>query len=134
MKEFWDDRFSNEEYYYGREPNLFFKNAIDELKPGKLFLPGEGEGRNAIYAAKLGWDVLAVDYSMAGVTKAMKLAAENNVTIRYETSDLLRYQAKESFDAIAVIFVHFQPDDRKTFFSNNGETIFLVKKLETSPY
>ena len=118
MKEFWDDRFSNEEYYYGREPNLFFKNAIDELKPGKLFLPGEGEGRNAVYAAKLGWDVLAVDYSMAGVTKAMKLAAENNVTIRYETSDLLRYQAKESFDAIAVIFVHFQPDDRKTFFSN----------------
>ena len=116
MKEFWDDRFSNEEYYYGKEPNTFFKTAIDELKPGKLFLPGEGEGRNAVYAARLGWDVLAVDFSEAGKKKALRFASDSNVIIRYDTSDLLKYKTSESFDAIAVIFVHFRQDARKLFF------------------
>ena len=61
---FWDERYSSEEYVYGTEPNQFFKEQIDKITvPGKLLLPGEGEGRNAIYAARSGWQVDVFDQS-----------------------------------------------------------------------
>lgn len=44
---------------YGTEPNAFFKAQLDQLTPGRLLLPAEGEGRNAVYAAKKGWEVAA---------------------------------------------------------------------------
>jgi hypothetical protein len=62
---FWDKRYSEEKFAYGREPNLYFKQKIDVLELGKLLLPGEGQGRNAVYAAKLGWQVTAIDLSSA---------------------------------------------------------------------
>ena len=71
MKEMWDQRFSGDEYVYGTEPNLFFKEKLEGLKPGKLLLPAEGEGRNAVFAARLGWQVKAVDYSVQARMKAI---------------------------------------------------------------
>ena len=63
MKEFWNQRYSDSEYAYGKKPNRFFKREIDRLNPGSLFLPGEGEGRNAVYAATKGWNGHALDSS-----------------------------------------------------------------------
>ena len=63
MKEFWDSRYREKEYAYGIEPNEFFKEFIDNNNPGKILLPGEGEGRNAVYSASKGWQVDAFDYS-----------------------------------------------------------------------
>jgi len=60
-------------------PNHFFKEELDNVKPGNILLPAEGEGRNAVYAAKLGWNVLAFDDSASGKKKAKKLAEENNI-------------------------------------------------------
>ena len=62
MKEFWNERYSQEAYAYGTEPNAFFKSRIDQLSPGKLLLPAEGEGRNAVYAATKGFEVSAYDW------------------------------------------------------------------------
>ena len=70
---FWDERYSSKEYVYGVEPNQFFKQVLDKIPiPGKLLLPGEGEGRNAVYAAKMGWHVDAFDQSSEGKLKALK--------------------------------------------------------------
>ncbi len=55
--EFWDIRYSDSEYAYGTEPNVYFKSFIDTHSSGKILLPGEGEGRNAVYAAVKGWEV-----------------------------------------------------------------------------
>jgi len=111
MKEFWNERYSEKEYAYGKEPNQFFKRALDKMNPGKLLLPGEGEGRNAVYAAKNGWDVLAFDYSEEAKQKALVLAGENEVNIRYEVSfaeDILL--PENEYDAAALIFVHLPKD------------------------
>ena len=54
MPTFWNQRFASEEYIYGTEPSAYFKQIIDGLKPGKLLVPGAGEGRDAVYAATLG--------------------------------------------------------------------------------
>ncbi len=73
-KDFWDKRYSEEEFAYGTTPNEFVKSVIDKLKPGKALFLGEGEGRNAVYAASLGWNVDAVDFSESAKEKALKLA------------------------------------------------------------
>lgn len=111
MRDFWDSRYSESEYAYGKEPNRFFKSEIDRLTPGSLFMPGEGEGRNAVYAATKGWDVHALDISKEGRKKAFALADEYGVSIRYslesiETAPVL----SGTFDAAALIFVHLPPE------------------------
>ncbi|MEL0011261.1 MAG: hypothetical protein VW868_06830 [Bacteroidota bacterium] len=69
MKEFWNQRYSEQGYAYGTEPNEFFKEALlsykEELHLGssRLLMPAEGEGRNAVYAAELGFKVTAFDVS-----------------------------------------------------------------------
>ena len=60
MKEFWNSRYQEKEYAYGLEPNLFFKSELIKLIPGKALFPAEGEGRNAVFAAKSGWEVTAL--------------------------------------------------------------------------
>jgi len=111
----WNERYSTEEYAYGKEPNGFFKEFIDSHKPGKILLPAEGEGRNAVYAAKKGWDVLAFDFSHEGRKKAMKITREAGVKIRYELSDLSQFQyTKGSFDAVGLFFVHMPSPMRET--------------------
>ena len=104
----WNDRYSNEEFAYGEEPNNFFKEQIEKLNAGTILFPAEGEGRNAVYAAKIGWEVAAFDISEEGKNKALKLAEANNVTIDYKVGELetLNYQ-QEQFDAIALIYAHF---------------------------
>lgn len=104
---FWDERYSAEEYIYGKEPNVFFKEILQKLPPGRLLLPGEGEGRNAAFAAKLGWQVDATDQSMVAKTKAEKLAREYGVKINYTVCDITDFRFKENYyDAAAVIFFH----------------------------
>src|SRR5579863_666860 len=104
----WDDRYRNEEFAYGEQPNNFLKQQLEKLPVGKILFPAEGEGRNAIFAARLGWTVSAFDISVEGKNKALRLAETNQVTIDYQVAELesLNYQP-EQFDAIALIYAHF---------------------------
>lgn len=128
----WDDRYSNEAFAYGEEPNNFFRQEIEKLNAGTILFPAEGEGRNAVYAAKLGWTVAAFDISEEGKNKALKLAAANNVSIDYQIGELetLNYQA-EQFDAIALIYAHFPAEIKSSihkmldkYLRQNGIIIF----------
>ncbi len=105
--DFWNDRYGAAEYAYGTSPNGFFQNQLDELKPGTLLLPAEGEGRNALYAAKRGWNVMAFDISSSGRNKAMKQALEQNVKFKYQVSDVLEFKTDKQFDALGLVYAHF---------------------------
>ncbi len=114
MKNFWDERFSSEEYVYGTEPNEFFKSEVEKLEPGTALFLGEGEGRNSVYAAKLGWLVDAVDYSSAGKEKALALAQKNNVTINYMLADLKEFTPETGrYDLVVIVFLHLPEEVRK---------------------
>jgi SAM-dependent methyltransferase len=115
--DFWNERYASKEYVYGENPNHFLKEQLEKITvPGKLLLPGEGEGRNAVYAAKLGWQVDAYDQSTAGQLKAIRLADKNDVIINYYTTDLHEFTpAKNNYDAIAIIYVHLSIDYREVF-------------------
>ncbi|CAG5080650.1 class I SAM-dependent methyltransferase [Parvicella tangerina] len=119
MLTFWNERYAEPSFAYGEGPNEFFKQELDQLTPGKILLPAEGEGRNAVYAAKKGWDVHAFDQSEEGRKKAFELAKKNHVSINFQLQDLneLDYP-NESFDCIALIYVHTPPASRRKTHQN----------------
>ncbi len=114
--EYWDKRYSTEAYAYGKHPNSYLKEQLIKLNVGTILFPAEGEGRNAVYAAKLGWKVYAFDISAEGKNKARRLAMNNDVTIDYQVGELptLKYST-EQFDAIALIYAHFPADMKSKY-------------------
>lgn len=119
-KDFWDSRYSEHKFAYGTQPNAFLKEQLEKIKSGSALFLGEGEGRNAVYAATLGWKVDAVDFSSSARVKALKLAEINNVTINYEVCDLNEYQFKENYyNLIVIIFLHLPLELRKKVFYNS---------------
>jgi len=112
----WNDRYSKDEFAYGEQPNNYLKEQLEKLDAGAILFPAEGEGRNAVFAAKLGWTVSAFDISVEGKKKALLLAEINKVTIDYQIGELqtLNY-CPEQFDAIALIYAHF-PADIKSLY------------------
>lgn len=114
--EFWNRMFAQKHYTFGELPNQYFAAKLDELTPGKILLPGEGEGRNAVYSARKGWEVSAFDLSEAGRQKAEALAGKHGVSIRFKVGDVpdTLYQ-KEEFDCLALIFAQFMPDRRAMY-------------------
>lgn len=142
MKQFWNDRYTESEFAYGKEPNQFLKEHIHLFPKGKVLFVAEGEGRNAVFAAKNGLQVYAFDYSDSGQKKAMVLASENNVIIDYEVSDVLQLSyEKNSFDAIVFIFAHFPSDIRKkaheellSLVKPNGKIVFEAFSKEQLKY
>ncbi len=128
---FWNKRYDATEYIYGTTPNNFFKQQLDRLKPGNLLLPAEGEGRNALYAAKQGFDVTAFDSSSSGRKKALKLALENGINLNYRIADVLEFQNDQQFDVLGLVYAHFPSEIRKManqrllkFLKPNGKVIF----------
>lgn len=128
--DFWNERYAYEEFVYGTEPNEFFKAELDKLKPGKILLPAEGEGRNAVCAASQGWEVTAFDISEQGQIKAQGLAKENYVKITYNVANVLEFQSSEKFDVIGLSYAHFPADIRQeahqyllTFLKPHGYVI-----------
>ncbi len=112
---FWNERYQANETTYGTEPNDFFKSQLDQLTPGKLLLPAEGEGRNALYAARQGWQVTAYDFSEVARIKTLQRALRLNLlNIEYHVQDLSQIELPENtFDAIGIIFVHLPESIRK---------------------
>ena len=80
-REFWDSRFSQPGYAYGEQPNDFLRATCQHMAPGEVLSLCEGEGRNAVYLARLGFQVTAVDFSEVGLTKARALAEKHGVAI-----------------------------------------------------
>lgn len=114
MQNQWDERYARQEYIYGTEPNNFLKAKLSLLKPGRVLFPAEGEGRNAVYAATLGWESDAFDQSMEGKKKAIQLAKQRNVSIAYSIQSLNDWNPEPGqYDCIALIFVHLPEELRK---------------------
>lgn len=119
MQNQWDERYARQEYIYGTEPNKFLKEQLTNLKPGKILFPAEGEGRNAVFAASLGWQTDAFDQSIEGQMKALKLAADKKVSINYLIQSLEAWNPEpDQYDCIALIFVHL-PDGLRQHVHNS---------------
>lgn len=112
--DFWDTRFSEPGFAYGTEPNAFLVSQRKYLRAGiKALAVADGEGRNGVWLAQQGVDVLSVDASAVGLRKARELAATRGVAIRTELADLTTWKwPEQEFDLVAAIFIHFMPEFR----------------------
>ena len=112
----WDQRYAGDEFVYGTEPNTFLAQHA-RLLSGPVLSLAEGEGRNGVFLASLGLDVLGVDSSEVGLAKAHKLAAVRGVTIRTLVTDLAVYEPPPStFGAVISIFAHLPSALRRRLY------------------
>ena len=115
-QEFWNERYATTKYLYGTEANSFLvENA--HLLGGPVLSLSEGEGRNAVFIASRGLDVLGVDCSEVGLAKAQALAKSHGVAIETEVADLGEYQPKEGhFGSVVSIFAHLPSSVRRKLY------------------
>lgn len=111
----WDERFSTDEYIFGKTPSQFVTKFAPSLKPNsKILLPADGEGRNSCYLASLGHVVFANDFSNVGVEKAKALAGEMGVSVDFSIADIENMEwSSEEFDAIFAVFIQFSPPNAR---------------------
>lgn len=115
MKEFWNERYAMPDYVYGKSPNQFFAEQLQSLgKVGRLLLPMEGEGRNAVYAASLGWKVTAMDFATEGRAKALQLAQEVGEEIDYALGNIREFDFPLAYyDAVGLVYAHLPANTRQ---------------------
>ena len=105
----WESRFAAPGYHLGTAPNAFLKSQAQRLQAGQKALAlADGEGRNGVWLAEQGLDVLSLDFSPNALKKARALAAARGATLRIELADLAQWEWPiAEFDVIAAIFIQF---------------------------
>lgn len=121
MSSIWNERYAGDDYHFGTEPNAFLVSQQNLLKPGMSCLAvADGEGRNGVWLAGHGLDVLSVDSSSVAQEKAKKLAQQRGVAVKFEQVDLAQWTWGENrFDMVAAIFIQFAPPElREQMFAH----------------
>jgi SAM-dependent methyltransferase len=129
----WDRRYAGGEYLWSSHANRFLKEEAEGLAPGRAIDLACGQGRNAVWLAKRGWAVTAVDFSSVGVRQARRLAAEHGVSVDWVQSDLLEYRSEpQAFDFALIFYLQVVQEDRTAIVSaaadgvRSGGTFLLV--------
>jgi len=112
----WDARYEENELVWSAEPNLFLPPIVDGLDPGAALDLACGEGRNAIWLAREGWDVTGVDFSSVGIEKAKKIAGDTAVD--WVVADVTSYVPERQFGLVLIVYVHLDPGDMQSLFDN----------------
>jgi 2-polyprenyl-3-methyl-5-hydroxy-6-metoxy-1,4-benzoquinol methylase len=111
----WNQRFAADDYVFGTAPNQFLAAQKHLLRRGDTALAvADGEGRNGVFLAEQGLDVLSVDLAEKGIDKARRLAASRGVPLRIEHADIFAWEPGQSFDVIAGIFIQFATPPQRT--------------------
>lgn len=119
----YDKRYDTEEYYWGLRPNDIcydIMKILPPVKPYRVLDIGCGEGKDAVFFAKCGYDVTAFDISEQGIEKAKRLARYNETEVRFFRADLFDYRPDTEYDIIfssGVLHV-IKKAERKEFFES----------------
>lgn len=125
--QFWDKRFSQSEYVFGKEPNAYLKNQASKyMKPGiNALCVADGEGRNSVWLAKQGMAVEAFDISPVAIEKAKELANQEQVSVALSVASTHSWEWKPNhYDLIAAIFIQFAtPNMRVDLFAHIRQSL-----------
>lgn len=124
--DFWNERYSNEDYLFGTQPNAFLVREAHRLAPkSKILTVADGEGRNSVFLAQHGHQVVATDISERALDKARGLARRREVEIDFRMADLTAWDwPYEKFDAVVAIFIQFGgKETRRSMFSGFAKTL-----------
>ena len=141
---FYDKRYANKEFYWGKKPSVMRDRIIEIIEPNSQYHPklldlGSGEGRNAVYFAKNGFDVTCVDISLPGLEKTKGYAKELGAEVKTVHADIITYELEDTYDVIfSTGALHYLPPEvRKLRFENykqstssigiNAHSVFVRK-------
>jgi SAM-dependent methyltransferase len=128
----WNQRYAGAELVWSLEPNRFVAHEVADLPPGRALDVACGEGRNAIWLAKRGWDVVAVDFSSVGLDKARRLADAAGVSVAWREADVTVWDPPGEFDFVVVSYLQLAQPDLEAVFARivpavaAGGTILVV--------
>ena len=130
----WNDRYAAQELLWGAEPNRFLADELRDVPPrGRALDLACGEGRNAIWLAKLGWVVTAVDYSQVAIERARRLAAEQHVDVEWIETDVTSFvPTAGAFQLVIIAYLHLPETSRRTVLAHAASalgpagTLFMI--------
>jgi 2-polyprenyl-3-methyl-5-hydroxy-6-metoxy-1,4-benzoquinol methylase len=130
----WNDRYASQELLWGTEPNRFLAEELCAVRPcGRALDLACGEGRNAIWLAKLGWVVTAVDYSTVAIERAQRLAAAQNLDVEWIETDVTSFApAAGAFQLVIIAYLHLPETSLRTVLAHAasalgpGGTLFMI--------
>jgi SAM-dependent methyltransferase len=126
----WDQRYEGSELTWSAEPNIFLPPLVEGVVPGTALDVACGEGRNAIWLARQGWDVTAFDFSAVGIDKARELAGDTQV--KWVVADATMFEPTKKFDLVVIFYLHVPDEHFTKAFSRAvdavapGGTLFAV--------
>jgi len=110
----WDARYEEDDLVWSAEPNTFLPPIVAGLEVGTALDLACGEGRNSIWLAAAGWDVVGVDFSGVAIDKAKRMAGD--IFVDWQVADATRYEPRRAFDLVIIIYVHLDPDAMRALF------------------
>jgi len=140
----YEEKYSDEKYYWGIVPNKLcyeIMRLCPPVKPYRVLDIGCGEGKDAVFLAKNGYEVTAFDIAEAGLDKAKKLAEHHKVKVDFFKADINEYTPNTPFDIIysSGVFHYISANRRNGFFealkkhtTTNG--INVVNVFVTKPF
>jgi SAM-dependent methyltransferase len=121
---FWNERYRAVDALWSSEPNVFLAELATPLPPGRALDLGAGEGRNAVWLARRGWHVTALDVSSVALGRAAARAAEEEVQVDCVEADWRDYRpAPASLELVVISFMHPEPSERTSMFARAGEAL-----------
>lgn len=105
----WEARFATPDYAFGKEPNFFLQSRRKLLpRHGRALAIADGEGRNGVWLAEQGLNVVSLDFSPAAQKKARALAAERGMKVTFVQADVHAWDYPEAaFEVVVEIFAQF---------------------------
>ena len=126
----WDARYADSELVWSAGPNQFVEQALADLPPGRAVDLAAGEGRNAIWLARRGWRVTAVDFSQVGLDKGRRLAG--GTAVDWVCADATRWSAPEPVELVVIAYLQLPAGERAAAVRHGfralreGGTFFLI--------
>ncbi len=107
----WDDRYRQKPWMWSAEPNRFLVEEVGHLAPGRALDLACGEGRNAVWLARQGWQVVAVDFSEVAIERGRELAARHDVEVTFLLADVADYRPDPAaFDLVVILYLQLPRD------------------------
>ena len=123
----WDARYAAAEHVWGLEPNRFVVEVAGDLPAGRALDVACGEGRNALWLARRGWQVTAVDFSAVALAKAAEQAAALGLApdaLQLVEADLLEWRPPTGvFDLVLVAYLHLPEPQLRLVLGRAGDAL-----------
>jgi len=123
-RELWDQRHAAQDPIESSEPDPTLVGEIGSLRPGRALDLGAGDGRNAIWLARHGWQVTAVDFSQVALDRGRRLATVSGVRVEWQLADLLDWSpGARLYDLVALFFIHLPREERRDVYARAAAAV-----------